>query len=114
MTREEIQNQLDALQAQAAEKRKEIAHFEIDLDDKEDEYRDMLDETIEPFMGQYNAAQVLEEVDPTAYRCGLIDYVDGLDKESEPAYKELEEELEAIEDEISDIEDQLEELAENE
>lgn len=114
MTREAIQNQLDALQAQAAEKRKEIAEFEIDPDDKEDEYRDMLDECYEPFMGQYNAAHALEAIDPTAYLCGLIDYVDGLDKESEPAYKELEEELEAIEDEISDLDDQLEELAENE
>lgn len=46
-------------------------------------YNDMLDETYEPFMGQYAPSIVLEEVDPIAYRVGFSDYVDSISDEYE-------------------------------
>jgi rubrerythrin len=57
--------------------------YEYDLDNREDKamYDDMLDECTEccTFCTRYGAARILEEIDPTAYRCGFNDYVDGLD-----------------------------------
>lgn len=52
-----------------------------DLDDKSDKdmYDDMLDEFYDKFMGQYDPSQVLEEIDPIAYRCGFNDWADSLD-----------------------------------
>ncbi len=46
----------------------------------EEMYREMLDDNYPVKIGnlEYNASNVLEEVDPTAYRCGLGDFIDSL------------------------------------
>ena len=74
---------------------------------------DMLDDCHGDFM-RMSASRILKEMDPTAYRCGLLDYLDGLDQDEEKKacedYAELTEELENLEYEIEDLEDQLTEL----
>lgn len=54
------------------------------------------------------------ELDPVAYRCGLLDYLDGLDQDEEKMNNdsclELFEELEEIKSEIEELEDEMSEL----
>ncbi len=117
MNKTELEKAIEIKKAEIAAKEKEIDNFELDNDDYEEQYRDMLEEISGPVkIGslEYSAARVLEEVDPTAYRCGLNDYVDSLEKEDDPKYKELEEELETLEDELSDLESELEDIDEEE
>jgi hypothetical protein len=65
-------------------KREQIETFEIDPDDYEDSYREMLDEyPVQICSLEYSASYVLEQIDPTAYRCGLNDYADGIPKDDE-------------------------------
>lgn len=66
--------------------------FEIEENERydDDSYRELLDEVCKPFrIGslEYSASQVLEAVDPIAFRCGIDDVqeyyytVDGIDEE---------------------------------
>lgn len=63
---------------------KQPQRVEIDPDDYEEQY----DETLNELYGDvqiagcdFSTSYALKELDPTAYRCGLIDYVDSLDLE---------------------------------
>jgi hypothetical protein len=100
MTREELESAIET-------KKEEIDCFEIDQDDYEDSYRECLNEQGEITIGyiKFDPAHVLEQLDPTAYRCGLNDYVDGIDKTDDPKYKALEEELEELESELEDMDE---------
>ena len=102
----ELSQQAKALQAQ-------IDHFELDPDDYTERYDDMLDECHGDFLGM-NASYILKEMDPTAYRCGLLDYLDGLDQDEEKMDNdeclELFNQLEEIESEIEELEEELAEL----
>lgn len=92
-------------------KQDEMEGYEIDRDDGE--YREYLNEiygSVEIAGGSYMAGNALEEVDPTAFRCGKNDWVDSLDKEDDEAYKELMEEAEDLENEITELEEQIEDL----
>ena len=97
---EEIQNIIEEIKAI----REKIENFEVNPDDYENEFDDMLDEVRGEFMG-YNASYILKQVDPTAYRCDLLDYVDGL----EIAPDELEEELNTLLEELEILLDMEEE-----
>jgi peptidoglycan hydrolase CwlO-like protein len=113
MNRTELTAAIEEMKAEIKTKEQELDNFELDNDDYEDQYRDMLEELAGPVrigLLEYSAARVLEEIDPTAYRCGLYDYIASLEKEDDPKYKELEEELETLEDELSDLEADLEDL----
>ena len=103
---------LDANLAEAEIKLKEIKHFEIDPDDWEDQYREMLNESGEinicGFM--YDPADALERLDPTAFRCGLLDYVDGIDRSEDTEFKDLLDDLDEIRGRIADAVDYLEEM----
>jgi hypothetical protein len=115
MNKEELTAAIEEKKAEIKAKEKEIDGFELDVDDYENQYRDMLEEISGPVkIGslEYSAARVLEEVDPIAYRCGLVDYVDGLDRNDDAGYMALEEELETLTDELSDLENELEDLGE--
>ena len=102
----ELEQQAKALQAQ-------IDNFELDPDDYAERYDDMLDECHGEFMGM-NASYILKGMDPVAYRCGLLDYLDGLDQDEEKMDNdeclELFNQLEEIESEIEELEDQLIEM----
>jgi len=89
---------------------------EIDVDDFEEEYKEVLNDCYGDFHG-FDYSRILEELDPTAYRCGLNDYCDNKDvedteewKEANAKVEEIEREIEELESSIEDLEDQIEEL----
>lgn len=87
--------------------RNELRNFEIDQEKHEESYRECIDEIDGPvtIAGiKFTASRILEELDPIAYRCGLADYVDGLDVTDDSEYRALEAELEELEDELADAE----------
>lgn len=111
--REELENDIDTCRCEIANKRQELEDFEPNEHEAEEAYEVMLDECYEPFrIGQmeYRPSYVLKEVDPVAYRCGLIDYIDGIELRDWPEYCELEDELKGLEDELEELEDELESL----
>ena len=107
---QQIEAKIAELTAQAKALQSQIDSFELDPDDYTDQYDEMLDEVNGEFMGM-NASYILKKMDPTAYRCGLLDYLDGLDQDDEKMKNgdcvELIEELEEIESEIEELEDEL-------
>lgn len=107
----EIMASLRAYTADAKAKLKEISDFEIDPDSVIGQYRDMLNDSgpVLIYGLTYDADQVLEAVDPTAFRCGLNDFVDTLDVTDDPNYAEQLEELDRIKD---DLEAQIDEIGE--
>jgi predicted ribosome quality control (RQC) complex YloA/Tae2 family protein len=104
-------NKLEELKAAIVEKKREIDTFELDVDDYEDQYCECLDEEgpVKVAGLTFDVSTIIRELDPTAYRCGLNDYVDSIEKEETEEYKKLEEELEELESELSDIKEELEE-----
>lgn len=79
------------------------------MDDFVGEYKESLDESHGEFMG-YSASRILEELDPTAFRCGLNDYCDGKDVEDLEEWQEANEKVESLESEIEDLESKIEDL----
>jgi predicted nucleic acid-binding Zn-ribbon protein len=109
---DELSKAIEAKKEEIKAKQKEIDNFELDVDDYVEQYEEMINETNETVkIGslEYEPAYVLKEVDPTAYRCGLNDYVDSIDKTELTDYMDLEEELEELENELTDLENELEE-----
>lgn len=93
--------------------------------DTEESYREMLRDCYSdclqgPFEG-LDPAELLEMADPTAYRCGHVDYIDGQEWTDyngdtyETSYlEELRYSLESnLEDEISELESELDALDSN-
>ena len=117
-TIEEIQREIDERDLL----QNKMDTFEVDPDDYEEAYNDMLDDVYPEFMGMYSASYTLLQVDPTAYRCGLLDYVDNLeisypsnwDDDMDDIVSNIEnminESIEELEEEIQELEDELEEL----
>ena len=113
MKTQQIEAKIAELAQQAKALQNQIDSFELDPDDYADQYDEMLDEVNGEFMGM-DASYILKKMDPTAYRCGLLDYLDGLDQDDEKTKNddcvELIEELEEIESKIEELEDELAEL----
>lgn len=85
----------------------------------EDEIREQYHETLEEIYGEAvnqipflfgSVADLMEENDPTQYRCGFNDYVDSFDVTDQDEYQDVESEIEDIESEIEDLEEEIEEL----
>jgi chaperonin cofactor prefoldin len=112
MNRTELTAAIEAKKAELKAKEKELDTFELDVDDYEDQYQEVLDSDGPVIIAgmKFVPSYALKELDPTAYRCGLVDYVDSLEKEDDPKYQELEEELEALTDELDALEAELEDL----
>ena len=106
-----MKKEIEELKAKIKAKQAEIDNFEIDPDDYENEYCEMLNEEgpVKVAGLTFEADQIIRELDPTAYRCGLLDYVDGIEKSDVQEYQDLEEELEELESELTDLENELEE-----
>lgn len=93
--------------------------------DTEARYRDFLrdcySDNLTGIFANYDPAQVLEEIDPTAYRCGHNDYIDGEDwteyngETYETSYlEEIRNEVEQeLQDKIDELESDLDELDDN-
>ena len=107
----QIEAKIAELTQQAKALQSQIDNFELDPNDYVDQYDEMLDEVNGDFLGM-NASYILKNMDPTAYRCGLLDYLDSLDQDEEKMNNddcaELIEELEEIESKIEELEDELE------
>ena len=102
---------LDAIIAEAKAKLEEIEKYEVDIYDVEDDYCALLDdEQVHIGSLTYDASEVLKAVDPTAYRCGLIDYADSVDRADTQGFKYLLEELDEIRARLEDAVDSLEEM----
>lgn len=91
--------------------------------DTEKLYDDMLDECSEccEMCKQYGASRILKELDPTAYRCGMNDYVDSLTRDglveiNDSYYQERdvdkarEEFVDGLNDELSELESEAGDL----
>lgn len=107
---------LEVLEAQLIEAQENLESaessrdcIEIDVDSFEEEYKDSLDECYGEFHG-FNYSRILEELDPTAFRCGLNDYCDSKDVEDTQDWIDANEKVESIESEIEDLESQIEDL----
>lgn len=105
----ELEQKTEDLKEMIEDTKRDIDNFELDNDDYEEQYDQMLNDTYEIKIGylKFNASDVLKELDPTAYRCGLNDYIDSLDIEDDPKYQELQNTLSELEDELEDLELEL-------
>ena len=110
---QQIEAKIAELAAQAKALQDQIDNFELDPDDYIDQYEESLDDCHGDFLGM-NASYILKEMDPVAYRCALLDYLDGLDQDEEKMNNdsclELFEELEEIKSKIEELEDKLTEM----
>ena len=107
------EHEIRKMQALIANKEKQQEQIELDPDDYEDQFDESLDESIpEIEIGclTYLPSHVLKNVDPTAYRCGLNDFVDSLDVEDSDEYKALQEEIDQLQSDIEDLESEIEDL----
>ena len=108
-----VEAKLNALRLQVSDLEKQQSQIELDPDNYKDQFDDGLDESIpEIKIGRltYLPSHVLKAVDPTAYRCSLIDFVDSLDVEDSDEYKSLQEEIDDIQDEIEQLQSDIEDL----
>ncbi len=105
-------NRLEQLKNKLSSKKQDLKNFEIDPDDFETEFDDLLNESGPVRIAglEFDQAYALKELDPTAYRCGLLDYIDSIDKSEVEEYKNLESEIEDLESEIEDLESEIEEI----
>ena len=113
---ETLQKQLEELQDDASAIETQIDNFEIDEDDYEDQYIEMIDSEGAVMVAgmAFTASRILQELDPIAYSCGLSDYVGCIDPEKVEGYKELVEDFESLETQIITLEEEIEELEEEE
>ena len=106
---QQIEAKIAELTAQAKALQNQIDSFELDPDDYAEQYDEMLGD----FLGM-NASYILKDMDPIAYRCGLLDYVDGLDQDEEKMNNdeclELFNQLEEIKSKIEELEDETAEM----
>ena len=107
------EHEIRKMQAMIADKEKQQEQIELDPDDYEDQFDESLDDSIpEIEIGclTYSPSHVLKNVDPTAYRCSLNDFVDSLDVEDSDEYKALQEEIDQLKSDIEDLESEIEDL----
>ena len=115
-----LQSQIDSIESKLSDLRLQVSdlesqqeQIELDPDKYEDQFDDMLNDSIpEIEIGclTYSPSHVLKNVDPTAYRCGLVDYIDSLDVEDSDEYKELQDEIDQLRYDIEDLESEIEDL----
>jgi len=100
-------SKLGLLEDRLAELEEIRDELELNPDDYEEEYCEILRDIsgkIKIGSLEYDADYVLRKVDPTAYRVGLLDYLDSIDIQETEEYKEITKEMERIQDEITELE----------
>ena len=106
---ESLEENIEDKNQEIVEKESEIENFDKDASEVEEMYQERLDEEPTIIAGmEYSTSRVLEEVDPTAYRCGLVDFADTIELENFDGYTELVKELEELEDEKDELESDVE------
>lgn len=79
-----------------------IRNYEVEVSDEV--YADLLNSIygkVSICGMDFNAGDALLELDPTAFRCGKLDYADTLDKEEDEDYQALLDELAEVEEELA-------------
>jgi len=112
-TREEILRELEEKRKELRAKKRELDLFELNPEDYKEEFKEWLDECYGKIkiMGvSFWASDILEELDHTAFREGLLEFVDKINLKSVPGYAELEEEVENTRAGIEELELELEAL----
>lgn len=107
------EHEIRKMQALIADKEKQQEQIELDPDDFADQFDESLDDSIpEIEIGclTYSPSHVLKNVDPTAYRCSLNDFVDSLDVEDSDEHKALQDEIDQLQSDIEDLESEIEDL----
>lgn len=102
---------INVTETQIVSKQHEIDSFEYSC--TETEYDNWLDEVygdVNICGYTYSASQALENVDPTAYRCGKSDYESEYDLDNCEEYTDLQNELEELEGDLGSLFEELEEL----
>ena len=101
---------IDEVKAEIEELENGIDQFELDPDDYTDLYDEALNEGGPVRIGglTFDPADIVKEMDPTAYRCGLNDFVDSMELEDSDEYREMLEQLEELQDELTDLENEEE------
>jgi hypothetical protein len=87
-----------------------IDTFELTATDFTDEFDEMIDDTYEDVTivgNYYTSSHAFKNVCPTDYRLALQEYVNNIDKEDIPSYRELLLELEGLNETISELEEEL-------
>lgn len=109
---EEYKDEKEKVKDEMEKKQEEIDNFELDHWDYEDSYTELLDEEgeVEVAGMSFRRSDILYNLDPTAYRCGLIDYTDTFEKEEDAKYQQLVEEHEILSDEYEDLEEACKDL----
>lgn len=126
---EEIRGELKEANEALESATRELENFEPDEYDGHTKYDALLDELYSfgsvggPF-AHMSPSEVLKEVDPTAYRCGYNDWLDGelrhnpsgFDgyEEAEERVSEAQDSVDDLEQELADAEDAAEDAAEDE
>jgi regulator of replication initiation timing len=105
----ELKEKIDQLKIEIGATKSQIENFEIDPDDFIDQYEESLndDGAVKVCGLTFWPADIIKEMDPTAYRCGLNDYVDGTDKSDIKEFQDLEEELANLQSELDELEKKL-------
>jgi predicted nuclease with TOPRIM domain len=108
----EIENEIETLKETISSKEWDRDNIELDPDDYEEQFCSMMDDEGDVIIWgyTYSPSYALKELDPTAFRCSLNDYVSCLDIEDTKEYKELQEEIESLEENVSNLEDELSDL----
>lgn len=104
---------LNVLQNDLIELKYDLDNIELNPDYFKEDYDEMLDcETVEVCGMTFNPSDILKNCDPTAYRCGLLDYLDSIDKEDTEEGQELLSQIENLEEQINIEEGEIEALTE--
>ena len=107
------EQEIRKMQSQIADKEKQQSNIELDPDDCEDQFDDMLDEsgTVEAGGYSFYPSRILGGLDPVAYLCSLNDYADSVFDASETdEYKALQTEIDQLQSDIEDLENEIEDL----
>ena len=106
------EQEIRKMRSMISDKEKQQDQIECDPDDFADQFDELLDESGEIEIGclTYSPSHVLKNVDPTAYRCSLNDFVDYLDVEDSDEYKALQDEIDQLQSDIEDLESEIEDL----
>lgn len=117
---EELEDNRENLVRERDELEVEVGDLKIDIDqfdrseyaseDLYDVWLDEMDGLVSVAGLQYQASDILKQVDPIAYRTGFNDYVDTLRDEDFQEYCDMVENRDELDESIEDLNDQIENL----
>jgi len=114
-TAEQIADEIEVINSEISDINSSIENFELDDEKYVEQYRDSLNDEVVVISGiSFDPAQILEELDPTAYNEGLSNYIDSLSLTDDDEYNELVNNLDELETKLDELEDELDELEDEE